>query len=370
MNLAPVADINSNPENIGIGIRSFGDNAELVTDMALSMYRGYVDSGVLPTIKHFPGLGDIAVDSHHDLPILYKTLDELKKQELIPYLKGINNCVESIMVSHILVHELDKEYPASMSKAVITDLLKTELGYNGLIMTDCFEMGAIQKNYGTGEAVVIALNAGIDLFDISHSENLQTEAFEAVYRAVENGTISKERIEESYNKIIAYKKSQVLETSKSEMPDLGTVYKRLLNTNIVENKLDDIENTIALAVNQFSSNPAEDEIVNPVNISSLFESLTNIKTLEYNVNDSIETLTNLATEAKDYKNVIVFVGDIDIYKNQIELLKKLSDKNVYLIDMRLKTTNVPIETKAYIKAYSYTDDTVKLLCEFLKEKLI
>ncbi len=114
MNLAPVADINSNPKNIGIGIRSFGSSTELVKDMAVAMAKGYEESNVLPTLKHFPGLGDLTVDSHHDLPIINKSLDELEKSELVPFKYGIENGIMSIMVSHVILEALYKEYPSSM----------------------------------------------------------------------------------------------------------------------------------------------------------------------------------------------------------------------------------------------------------------
>ncbi len=368
MNLAPVADINSNPENIGIGIRSFGSNQDLVKNMAIEMYKGYESSNILPTLKHFPGLGDVSVDSHHQLPILKKSLDNIFKYELEPFIYGINSGVKSIMVSHIIFKSLDEEYPASMSKKVITDLLKNKLKYDGLIMTDCFEMGAIQKNYGTKEAVIIALNAGIDIFDISHSENLQVEAIEGVYEAIINGTISEERINESYNKIIKYKNLfQNKENNSSVETSLNNLYKKVLDTNNINNIK--VNKPIAIAVKQFSSNPAEDIILNPINIDDIFEDKTNIKTLSFNKEILDNEILNIIEKIKDYDDIILFVGDMDIYKNQYKLYNSLKDKNIYLIDMRLKADKLPFKPKVHFLAYSYTNETTKILCNYLNNIL-
>ncbi|MFV0504474.1 MAG: glycoside hydrolase family 3 N-terminal domain-containing protein [Lachnospirales bacterium] len=371
MNLAPVADINSNPENIGIGIRSFGSNKNLVKNMVIEMYKGY-ENNLLPTLKHFPGLGDVAVDSHHDLPILKKTLEEIEDQELVPFIYGIENGVKSIMVSHIIFDAIDEKYPASMSNAVITGLLKDKLGYNGIIMTDCFEMGAIQKNYGTKEAVIIALNAGIDIFDISHTEELQVEAIEGVYEAVEKGIIPIERINESYEKIVKFKKIFGNKMQDAPSFSLKDEYIKVLNTNGVRNwerKNIKIGNTIALAVNQFSSNPAEDVINNPINISDIFPKKTNIETVGFNKDLNQEDIAYLINRARDKENVLLFVGDMDIYKNQHELYKSLEGKNIYLFDMRLKVDKLQFEPKLYFSAYSYTNETVEVLCDYLKELL-
>ncbi len=366
MNLAPVADINSNPENIGIGIRSFSNNKEIVKNMSTEMYKGYENANILATLKHFPGLGDVSVDSHHNLPILKKSFKEIQEQELVPFIYGIENGAKSIMVSHIIFDCIDKNYPASMSKAVITDLLKDTLGYKGLIVTDCFEMGAIQKNYGTKEAVITALNAGIDIFDISHTEELQIEAIEGVYEAVLNGVITEERINHSYEKIIKYKKT--LEEKKEYMDittSLKEIYTNVLNTNNI--KKIQISNPIALAVNQFSSNPAEDIIENPINIADIFENKTGIKTLSFNKNISPLEIDILLSNTKDFENIILFVGDMDIYKNQHILYRKLKNKNIYLIDMRLKVSKLPFQPMLYFPAYSYTNETVEILCDYLSK---
>ncbi len=368
MNLAPVADINSNSKNIGIGIRSFGANTEVVKNMAVSMAKGYEESNILPTLKHFPGLGDLSEDSHYDLPVINKRIEELEAQELAPFKYGIDNGIKSIMVGHVIINALDKEYPATLSKAVITDYLINKLGYKGLIMTDCFEMGAIQKHYGTGEACVIAINAGVDIFDISHTESLQSEAIEAVYRAVESGRITEERIEVSYRKIVEYKKLAEQNINKSKVTDclsFEDMYLKLLKSNDVESQNINKENTIALAVKHFGSNLAEDVIHNPVNIGDLFENKSGIKSINFEKDLSTNDIDDLVTETQNYENVILFLGDMDIYPMQHELYNKLVNKNIYLVDMRLKVDSLKVQPKMYFNAYSYTNKSVEVLNDYL-----
>ncbi|MFV0519520.1 MAG: glycoside hydrolase family 3 protein [Lachnospirales bacterium] len=367
LNLAPVADINSNPENIGIGIRSFGENSEKVKDMAFSTIKGYESSNIIPTLKHFPGLGDLSVDSHHDLPVLNKSLDELKKQEILPFKYAIDNDLKSIMVSHVIVKELDENYPASMSKAVITNLLRKDLGYENLVITDCYEMGAIQKNYGIGEAVVIGINAGVDIFDISHTIEEQVKAFESVYKAVEDGVISEERINESYYRIIKMKNSISKDTNKPTKIDFEDIYLKVLQKNNF-NKLNlDKNKTIALGVKQFVSNPAEDEILNPINISDIFEKVTNIKTIGFEKDIEDKDILELIHKTKDYNNILLFVGDMDIYKQQHKIYEMLKSKNIYLFDMRLNVAKLPFSPITYFSAYTYTNKSVEILCKYIKD---
>ncbi len=371
MNLAPVADINSNPKNIGIGIRSFGSNADVVKRMAYFMGRGYERSNILPTFKHFPGLGDITVDSHHDLPILEKSLNELHQQELVPFKYAIDNGIRAIMVSHIIVECLDQKYPASMSKLVITGLLKNDLNYEGLVVTDCFEMGAIQNNYGIGEATVIAINAGVDILDISHTEDEQIKAIEAVYKAVEDGRITEERINESYRKIINEKIFLAEESISAPFDTMGfkAMYQSVLEKNGVARQNINKGKTCAFAVNQFVSNPAEDVIENPVNIADIVAEEYKIRAVGFSKNLSDDKIKELTSIAEDFENIILFVGDMDIYPQQHKLYNSLRHKNVYLIDTRLKVTDLKYLPKMHFNAYSYTNSSVEILCNYLFNKV-
>ncbi|GGN99906.1 glycoside hydrolase family 3 [Saccharibacillus kuerlensis] len=205
LDYAPVLDVNSNPDNPVIGDRSFGDSAAMVSKMGIAVMQGLESKKVIPVVKHFPGHGDTSVDSHISLPVVNKSLAELNKLELIPFRKAINEGADVVMIAHILLPKLDQQFPSSMSKAVITDLLRSKLGFKGVVMTDDMTMGAIAKNYGIGESAVHSVQAGSDIILVAHGADNAIEAIEAITQAVKSGRISEQRIDESLTRIFALK---------------------------------------------------------------------------------------------------------------------------------------------------------------------
>lgn len=205
-NLAPVLDINNNKQNPVINVRSYGDTAEVVTEYGLQMLRGLKDGGVLAAIKHFPGHGDTAVDSHLGLPSIDKSLESLAELELKPFRAAIDGGAECLTSAHILFPSIEKDQvPATMSKTIITDLLKHQMGYDGLVISDCLEMDAIQNYYGTAEGAVGALKAGVHLLFISHSAQLVKDAVRRIEHAVETGELSVDILDEAVEKVLFYK---------------------------------------------------------------------------------------------------------------------------------------------------------------------
>ncbi len=205
-NLAPVLDVNTNPQNPVIGVRAYGSDPEEVAKFAAASIQGCLEAGVMPVAKHFPGHGDTSVDSHLGLPRVEKTQQELMCCELIPYIHAIEQKVPAIMAAHILFPRLDKHFPASMSSAVLQGLLRDTLGFQGLIVSDCFEMSAIQDHYGTPEGFVAALKAGLDLGCISHTPKLALEALDMALAAVEDGSLPMERVDQAVEHVLAAKK--------------------------------------------------------------------------------------------------------------------------------------------------------------------
>ncbi|WP_347053312.1 glycoside hydrolase family 3 protein [Flavobacterium olei] len=195
-NLSPLADINNNPDNPVIGYRSFGENKEKVARFAVEYLNGMSEVGVLGCLKHFPGHGNTNVDSHLGLPVLKETLEELLENELYPFIKGIENKVDSIMIGHLAVPSLNngKNTSATLSKAVIQDLLRDQLGYDGLVISDALNMHSVSKLYERkGELEWEAFNAGNDV--LCFAENVP-EGIEAIYK-----NASPERILQSYERI-------------------------------------------------------------------------------------------------------------------------------------------------------------------------
>jgi len=205
MNFAPVADVNTNPNNPVIGNRAFSSDAATAAAMASAMAEGLRKQGILPVYKHFPGHGDTAEDSHVGIAVSNKTAEEMAACEWLPFMQA--NDRDCIMVGHIAVPSITGDMtPASMSYTVVTEILREQLGFDGLIITDGLEMGAVTQLYSSGEAAVSAILAGCDMLLVP--VNMQ-EAFEAVITAVENSEISMERLDESVRRILSFKLEQI-----------------------------------------------------------------------------------------------------------------------------------------------------------------
>lgn len=214
VNFAPVLDINSNPDNPIIGMRSFGSNADLVTRLGLAMMEGLRQSGVVAGVKHFPGHGDTAVDSHLGLPVLAHARERLDAVELKPFKAAIEQGADMIMTAHIAFPAIDNEQvisrkdgtrvplPATLSRKVLTGLLREELHYQGIIISDAFTMKGIAEHFGETEAVVRAAAAGVDVILMPQDVS---SAHQALIQSVNNGKLSKERVHEAVKRILTVK---------------------------------------------------------------------------------------------------------------------------------------------------------------------
>lgn len=207
MNFAPVLDVNSNPDNPVIGTRSFGDDPDLVAELGAAVATGFEASGVGACSKHFPGHGDTDLDSHESLPVVHDDRERLDAVEFPPFRAAIDADVDAIMSTHVSFPAIsgDPELPATLSRAVLTDLLREELGFEGLIVTDCLEMSAISDEIGTVEGAVRAVEAGADQLLISRSPSLAMEAIESVTAAVRGGRIAESRVNESVRRVLRVK---------------------------------------------------------------------------------------------------------------------------------------------------------------------
>lgn len=201
MDFAPVADVNTNPNNPVIGTRAFSSDADTAARMAAAMAQGLRQEGISPVFKHFPGHGDTAQDSHYGIAVSYKTQEEMERCEWLPFeAAGSGDC---IMMGHIALPAITNDMtPASLSYDIVTGILRNQLGFQGVVMTDSLEMGAITDEYESGEAAVAAILAGCDI--LLGPDGLQ-EAFDAVVKAVEDGTISEQRLDESVRRILEFK---------------------------------------------------------------------------------------------------------------------------------------------------------------------
>ena len=203
MDFAPVADVLSNPDNAVVKDRSFGSDSQLVADMVCAEMNGLNEHQIAPVIKHFPGHGATSGDSHDGVVTIEKSLEELMANELIPFQQAINSGASFVMVGHISVPAITGDNtPASLSNAMVTGVLRDQMGFHGVVITDAMNMGAITAGYSSADAAVAAINAGVDI--ILMPDDFKG-AYQGVLDAVANGTISEERINESAARIIKAK---------------------------------------------------------------------------------------------------------------------------------------------------------------------
>ena len=223
MDFAPVLDVNSNPKNPVIGSRAFGSTIDTVVNNGLKVMKGINSEYIISIIKHFPGHGDTDMDSHMDMPIVKKDLEELESLELIPFIEGINRDVDGIMVGHILYSKLDKTYPATLSKEIITNLLREKLSYDGVVISDDMTMGAIIKNYSIEDASTQFLKSGGDILLICHGYENQIKVIDKIKEEVEKGTITEEELNKKVYRIIKLKQKYEIEDNLVEDIDIESI---------------------------------------------------------------------------------------------------------------------------------------------------
>ncbi len=216
MNLAPVVDVNSNPKNPVIGVRSFGEEPEIVAAFGEKSLAGFKQAGIVATLKHFPGHGDTAIDSHEDLPIVHKSLTELKQMELFPFAK-LASSADAIMTAHILVPALDPQNCSTLSEKTLS-YLREEIGFQGVIVADSLIMGGILKNHSVDEASILALNAGCDLLILGgrllegERTGLELTVADiqrihgAIVQAVKDGTLSEAKLDQALERVLKLKR--------------------------------------------------------------------------------------------------------------------------------------------------------------------
>jgi beta-N-acetylhexosaminidase len=224
MNLAPVADVNNNPANPVIGVRSFGEDAQQVARLVAAAVRGYRAAGIVSSLKHFPGHGDTATDSHLALPVIPHSMERLNAVELVPFKSGIAAGADSVMIAHIFLPALMPAdgLPATVSPAIIQALLREQLGYAGVVISDCMEMDAITNTVGAARGSVLALKAGTDIVLVSHRADRQRASIKAALAAARSGELSTEAIAQAAERVLSLK--QTLLSWDTAMPAAPSVW--------------------------------------------------------------------------------------------------------------------------------------------------
>lgn len=345
-NLAPSMDINSNPDNPVIGVRSFGDTPEIVSEYSIPTFQELLAQEVMTVGKHFPGHGDTAEDTHLHLPIVDKSMEELEKMELLPFKNAIAAGLPAIMSSHIRFPAIEPEpLPATMSRKVLTDLLRGTMGFQGLVLTDCLEMDAIGTHFGTVKGAVAAAAAGADLVLISHTYSLGEETAIQMKKAVESGEMSAEEMQESVARILDFKNR--IPVTEDTLDIVGSETHRKQAASIMEKTITAVnlpEGEIpALGENPlFLGNPPHRPSIasNPADESVSFVRYMvkeiGGKGLETPTNPTAEEIQSIVSELEEPSALVFCTYNGHQATGQLELAKALSKQSFPLIVVALQ----------------------------------
>jgi len=389
MNLAPSLDVNNNPANPVIGVRSYGDNPTKVAQYGVSFISGIQEEGIIATAKHFPGHGDTAVDSHLGLPRITHSKERIKEVELVPFVAAINSGVKAIMSAHIDFKEYTvNNTPATLSKEVLTDLLRKELGFNGLIVSDCMEMKAIDNIYTTEKGTVMGIKAGLDLACISHSESKQIKALELLEKAVLSGDIKETEIDEKVKRILAAKSESLKILNKYYYGlDYGFAKAKVVNiehkrtaqrivdaslTRVMGNNIELLEDTLILAPIPFATTIAEDKVSARSIIDLVKQELPKINCVQMPLTMTDEEIDKILEKANNSREVLVCTYNVKSFPTQAKLVNKLLEnkKEVYVLSLRNPYDILEIRNiKNYACLYEYTPNSVRTVIRYLKREI-
>ena len=372
LDFSPVVDVNINPDNPIIGMRSFGANVSTVAAYSMSLFKGLDESGVAAVAKHFPGHGDTVSDSHIALPIVTGSRERLERVELAPFKAMIAAGVPAIMTAHVIFSEFDKDYPATLSKIVLTDLLRNELGFKGLIITDHMDMNAIAANYGAGEAAILSILAGADLVLIGYREEKQVEVYNALLGAVKSGRIPESRLRDA----IAHSSQIARNYPVNNNPPLPNYQ---LNKNAAQaqalNAVTLLTNDAVLPIKKDSNllviSPYIKRIKAVPDLAARLANYYSVERLDVSISPSQDEI-NLAIEVADKADVIVlasyhFRGNFS--SELIGLEQKLMQTGKPLVVVALGNPDdiryFKIKPNAYLATYGFDDSNLTAAARIL-----
>ena len=344
IDFAPVVDVNNNPKNPVINFRSFGEDKELVSRMGIAYMKGLQNLGVMASAKHFPGHGDVSVDSHKDLPVITKSKQQLNELEFYPFKKLINAGIQSVMIAHLSVPALDdtKNLPTTLSKKVVTDVLKTEMGFKGLVFTDALDMKGLTKFYPDGETDLMAFLAGNDVLLFSQNVPL---AISKIEWAIKTNKATEAYLEERVKKVLAakydlglYKVSNIKEANVTD--DLNK------QVNELREKISRAAVTLvkdqAGMISKLKAGKGKFAYINVNGTgegqlqSQLKKTFPSLMVQNFGKKSTAAVAKKMANSFNDYTTVVVGVHDLALYPGkdgnygldaaQITLLQQLSSK--------------------------------------------
>ena len=376
-NLAPSLDVNNNPNNPVINVRSYSDDPEVVAALGKRFIKGSSEFGVLACAKHFPGHGDCEVDSHLGLPTINYDLDRIHKIEMHPFKENID--VPAIMSAHIMFPAYDT-VPATLSKKILTNVLREELGFKGLILTDCLEMKAIADMYGTANGALMAVLAGADICDISHTLEYQVKALELLEEAVNDGRLPMEVLDEKVERILKYKETTLPYLEKyfyGKKMQFSSENNRLAQ-EIVDNSLTHVlgknvtltPNTLVIAPVAMAKTIIEDEF-DDRNLAKVLKKEFKDITV-YELVNTPEFKDQIVSSLEKYENVIIFSYNAATSAKQVEFINACLQKKQEVTVISLKGPmdyNKYQNLHNYLCLYEYTPNSIRTVVKYLKGEL-
>lgn len=377
LNLAPCLEVNDNLSNPLINVRGYGGTKEIVLKNASLFVKGVQESGALSCIKHFPGAGSSTKDSHLELPIIEDAKETLLNYNMYPFINLTDS--DALMSSHCIYKSFD-EYPSTLSKILLTETLRNQYGFDGLIISDGMEMNAIKDYYGIGEGCVMALNAGCDILLLCHEYDEQLTAFKAVKKAVEENIISVDTLKDKVRRINRYKEKLINKMNEyftSEEYVVQTKEHELMQ-EIVDNSYTLVkgtapyidENTLVIASNVMVASIAEDEFDERNLNKVLKHSFKNNEIIEFRKDDDfIEEVMN---KVNNYKHILIYSYDAYRHKVQKELINKILklEKEVHVISIKGPSDRFHFEgLKNYSCLYEYTPNSLRTIVKQLKHEI-
>ncbi len=366
-NFAPVADVNVNPANPVIGVRSFGENPRHAAQLTAAQTRGYTSAGVAGAAKHFPGHGDTADDSHLGLPVIHHTREQWEQLDRPPFQAAIDAGVPAIMTAHISVPALDpSEDPATLSEPIMTGILREEMGYDGVVITDALDMAGASETYGNDRVPVLALKAGVDMLLMPPEFEV---AYTAVLDAVASGELTEERIDTSVRRILTLKHDLgIVDDPYVDPADLPA---HVGTPDHLATLQEITDGTTTLVRNErhqlpLEVDPGEDALVTGWGVSTtatvaakMAERGIDTDVLETGINPTPETIAAAAQQAKDYDTVVVLTNRAGLatQPGQAELVKRLIKANDHIVSVAVRDpydVNQFPDVPANVATYSYT----------------
>ncbi|MFS0916705.1 glycoside hydrolase family 3 N-terminal domain-containing protein [Brevibacillus sp. 179-C 1.1 NHS] len=385
VNFAPTVDVNNNAYNPVIGVRSFGEAPEQVARFGEAAVQGMLASGVIPSIKHFPGHGDTSTDSHEAIPVLGHDRKRLEEVELVPFRRSIAAGVPMVMVGHISLPSVDGSgSPATYSKEIVTGILRKSLGFDGVAITDCMEMAAIAGTIGVSEAAVRCVQAGIDLVLISHTHEVQQKAYDRLVEAIHSGELSEERVNEAVNRVLRLK--QRFLSWETCLKERGASFDRgehaTLARDVLSQAITLVKNENQLIPFMKNSQPlgvifpgvtnltlAEDAQTGSVD---LFASLRKYCDVEYRVHSSLDPteseVESVASAFGSMEHIVVFTYNAHIFKGQSRLANRLVEQGKKVVAVALRNPYDLMdmqEVDAYLAVYDHTHQAIELVADIL-----